>query len=324
MTGQHSSNSRPSGSPTAARLLLILVAVMWSTSGFFAKAPWLEQWPLDVRGPLLAFWRTLFAGLCLLPLVRRPQWSWRMVPAALIFAVMNVTYLTAVTKTTAANAIWLQNTAPFWVFLVNVVWLREAVEGRDWLMLLFAMSGVSLILLFEFQTQQTATSRSGVLWGVAGGLTYAGVILTVSSLRHLDSAWIIAVNHLVTAALLAPYVVRQDIWPTAGQAVWLAAFGVFQMGVPYMLFARALRSVKSHEAAGIILLEPVLVPLWVYLAWHSHASYQAPAWWTLAGGGLILAGLVLRYLGRGPKCASLKPHSTGLVANATFPGYVRM
>lgn len=299
MTLHDPSNSGHTGSPALGRLLLIVVAVMWSTSGFFAKAPWLEQWPLEARGPLLAFWRTLFAGLFLLPLVRRPQWSWRLVPAALIFAVMNVTYLTALTKTTAANAIWLQNTAPFWVFLVNVVWLREAIAGRDWLMLLFAMSGVSMILLFEFQTQQSVTSQSGVAWGIAGGLTYAGVILTVSALRHMDSAWIIALNHLVTAALLAPYVARQGIWPTAGQTVWLAAFGILQMGLPYMLFARALRSVKSHEAAGIILLEPVLVPLWVYLAWHSHASYQAPAWWTLTGGGLILAGLVLRYVGRG-------------------------
>jgi drug/metabolite transporter (DMT)-like permease len=71
------------------------------------------------------------------------------------------------------------------------------------------------------------------------------------------------------------------------------------MGLPYVLFMRGLRTVPSHEAAGIVLVEPVLVPFWVYLAWHGYPSYQPTAWWTLAGGALILAGLVLRYWGAG-------------------------
>jgi drug/metabolite transporter (DMT)-like permease len=72
--------------------------------------------------------------------------------------------------------------------------------------------------------------------------------------------------------------------------VVLAAFGFFQMGLPYLFFARGLRSISSQEATGIGLLEPILLPIWVYLAWH-----EMPAEWTLIGGGLILAGLVLRY-----------------------------
>jgi drug/metabolite transporter, DME family len=75
------------------------------------------------------------------------------------------------------------------------------------------------------------------------------------------------------------------------QLVVLAAFGLFQMGLPYLLFARGLRSVSSQEASLISLLEPVLVPVWVYLAWGDK-----PAWWTLGGGGLILTGLAIRYL----------------------------
>ena len=59
-----------------ARWLVVVAAVMWSTSGLFAKAPLLSTWPLEQRGVLLAFWRTLFAGLFLLPFVRRPQWTW--------------------------------------------------------------------------------------------------------------------------------------------------------------------------------------------------------------------------------------------------------
>jgi drug/metabolite transporter (DMT)-like permease len=79
-------------------------------------------------------------------------------------------------------------------------------------------------------------------------------------------------------------------WPDAGQLAVLAAFGIFQMGLPYVLFARGLRAVTSQEATGIGLLEPILLPVWVYLVWN-----EVPAGSTLAGGSLILAGLALRY-----------------------------
>ena len=55
--------------------------------------------------------------------------------------------------------------------------------------------------------------------------------------------------------------------------------------------------VFGHEASGIVLLEPILVPVWVFLAWRNTSDYVAPQWWTLVGGGLILTGLLLRYIG---------------------------
>jgi drug/metabolite transporter (DMT)-like permease len=70
----------------------------------------------------------------------------------------------------------------------------------------------------------------------------------------------------------------------------LAGFGVLQMGLPYVFFARGLKSVTSQEATGIGLLEPLLLPVWVYWVWS-----ETPAGWTLIGGGLILTGLVPRY-----------------------------
>lgn len=65
------------GKISGGRVLILMAAVMWSTSGFFAKAPLFADWPLEidgmpVRGPLLAFWRAAFASLVLLPFVRKP------------------------------------------------------------------------------------------------------------------------------------------------------------------------------------------------------------------------------------------------------------
>jgi drug/metabolite transporter (DMT)-like permease len=279
-----------------ARLCILAAAVLWSTSGFFAKAPLFEAWPKEingwpVRGPLLAFWRTTFASVLLFPLVRRPRLSVKLVPTTLIFAAMSVSYLTAMTKTSAANAIWLQNTAPVWIFLVGAFVLGDVVHRRDWWLLGFALAGVGVILSFELRGQ----SIDGAMYGLMGGLTYAGVVISLRWLRAEDTAWIVATNHFVTGVLLLPYVVYQGIWPTAWQLAFLCAFGMLQMGLPYWLFARGLKGIPGHEAAGLVLLEPILVPVWVFLAWRNASTYEGPAWWTLVGGGLILIGLLCRY-----------------------------
>jgi drug/metabolite transporter (DMT)-like permease len=280
------------------RLLIVAAAVMWSTGGFFAKAPFFEAWPEEVdgwpvRGPLLAFWRTLFASVVLFPLVRRPRWTLKLVPGVIAFAMMSVTFLTAVTKTTAANAIWLQHTAPAWVLLFGVLLLGETIHRRDWLLVGFALAGVGVILAFELQGE----SAGGMAYGLLAGLTYASVVLSLRWLRTEDAAWLVALNHFATAIILLPYILYQGIWPTVGQLFFLCAFGMLQMGFPYWLFARGIRGVAGHEASGLVLLEPLLVPLWVFLAWRHTASYEPPAAWTFVGGGLILTGLICRYVG---------------------------
>jgi drug/metabolite transporter (DMT)-like permease len=99
----------------------------------------------------------------------------------------------------------------------------------------------------------------------------------------------------VTAIVFAPAALTGEVWPDGNQWIYLALFGSLQMGLPYVLFARGLQSVSSHEASGIALLEPVLVPVWVYVAWRGAADYQLPAVTTMIGAVLIMAGLLASY-----------------------------
>ena len=267
-----------------ARLLVLTAAMMWSTSGFFVKAPYFQGWP----GPVLAFWRAVFACLVLWPLVRRPRWTWKLVPMTLLFAAMNYTYLTAMVKGSAANAIWLQCTAPVWVLLAGVLVFHERAVWRDWVMVASATVGVGLILCFESR----GAAVDAVVWGLASGIFYAGVVLALRHLREFDPVWLAALNHLVTLIVLAPFAYEGSHFPAGIQWLFLAGLGILQMGLPYVLFARGLQRIPGHEATGIGLIEPLLVPLWVYLAWGDR-----PAWWTLIGGALILIGLSIRYLG---------------------------
>lgn len=269
---------------------------MWSTGGFFAKAPVFSAWDPSSRGLLLAFWRTLFGGIVLIPFVREIRWDWRLIPLCTCFALMNLTYLSCMSLGEASIAIWLQSTAPVWVFLGGILWLHEKVVKADWLMLALGGVGMITILAFEVRGQRT----SAVLLGLASGVSYAGIVLSLRWLRELDATWLITISHLVTACVLAPFVLGSNHCPTANQFAVLAGFGIFQLGVPYVLFSWALRVVPGHEASFIGLLEPILLPIFVYLAWGRNAAYQPPETSTLVGGTFILVGLAVRFAWRDP------------------------
>ncbi len=279
--------------PWVGRLQISVAALLWSTSGFFAKSPWFDEWPKDSRGLLLGFWRSLFAILVLLPLIRKPSWNWRFLPMMACFAVMVWSFMTAMVYGPAANAIWLQYLCPAWVMVVSVFVFRQRVDRPEVIMFVFCISGVGLMLACEMQR---GSGLYATALGIVSGVSFAGVLLSMRGLHHVDPVWLITLNHTATVLLLAPWVwvAHQPIEPIGYVA--LGFFGVFQMSIPYVLFARGLRTTTAPEASVLALIEPILVPVWVYLAWHQHPSYQSPPWWTWVGGTLIVIGLAYRYV----------------------------
>ncbi|MEM6978560.1 MAG: DMT family transporter [Planctomycetota bacterium] len=275
------------------RALIFVSAVLWSTSGFFAKAPWFDDWDADSRGCLLAFFRSLFALPVLLPLVKRFDLRPMMIVMTVCFAVMVWTFMSAMSRGPAATAIWLQYLCPAWIVLSNRWFAKQSIAFEDARMLRFSMSGVAFILVMELQRGANLTAT---LLGLLSGMAYAGVVTSMRSLRDSDPAWLITLNHLATVVILAPiaWISHQPITLVGYTA--LAFFGIFQMSIPYVLFAKGLGSVRGAEASMLTLVEPVLVPVWVYIAWHHHVSYQPPPWWIWVGGAMILAGLLQRYI----------------------------
>ncbi len=281
------------------RWLILLATVLWSLSGFFTKSPILADWAKGSQGPQLAFWRTLFAGLVLIPFVQQPRFNLRLILAVASFAFMNLTFLIAMTTTTAANAICLQYTAPVWVYLVGVGFWKEKAGPRDRWMIALGLLGVTVILVGEWNAV-AGSSWTGAVWGLISGIGFAAVILSMRSLRDLDNIWVVVACLWGSALILLPWVLSQQQWPNRLQAGWLMLFGALQLGLPYALFSRGVRYVSGHEASCLALVEPLLVPVWVFLFWRDTPGYTPPAAWTLVGGGLIIGGLLLRY-GRRPE-----------------------
>lgn len=279
-------DSQPS--PRASRALLLFAAFLWSLGGILAKNQWIEQIPVGSRGPLLACYRALFAAACLAPFVRwrRIRWRAALIPMAISYAAMNVLYVSALTRTTAAAAIFLQYTATAWAALFGWLLLGERIRRGDLAALALAAAGIACIVLSEW----TGADAFGNLLGVASGLGYAGVIVGLRSLRDEDPFWLVLLNNLTAGVALLPWVLKMEIPLQAAQWGVIASFGVIQLALPYLLFARALRGVSAHEAALLTIVEAVLNPLWVWL----FIGEIAPAA-TWIGGSLIMSGLILRY-----------------------------
>jgi drug/metabolite transporter (DMT)-like permease len=282
-----------SATPSLAhgRLCVVLAALLWSTSGAFTKVLTLET-RLGLNDPpisplLIACLRVLFAGIVLVPTLRRRDVSFQpmMLVTALCFTVMNATFVSALALGTAANAIVLQYTAPMWMFLACVWLLGEKADVRSFVAVWIGLAGIGIIVAGGWQAGELAVIGIALV----SGLAYAGVVIGLRVLRNTSPRWLTVVNHLSSGLVLVPFVWHLPT-PTAAQLIVLSIYGAVQMAIPYWLVARGLKTVSPQEAGTITLLEPLLNPVWAYLV-----SGEQPQWYTYAGGVFILGALAWRY-----------------------------
>jgi drug/metabolite transporter (DMT)-like permease len=201
------------------------------------------------------------------------------------FALMNATFISAQALGTAANAILLQNSAPLWLCLVSIFWLGEAPDRRGTISLFVGLLGIAIIIGGGWQEGELTVVGIGLF----SGFTYAGVILSLRVLRDLASGWLTVWNHLIGALALTPLVLMLQP-PTWQQFVVLFLFGAVQLGIPYWLMARGLRSVSAPEAGALTLVEPILTPVWTWLI-----AGELPQEFTYVGGAVIVVALAYRY-----------------------------
>ncbi len=271
-----------------ARWTLLLAAVLWSLSGVFIKSPLLNSLPVESSGPILACWRAIGAGAFLIPFIpfRRVRFRAGLIPMAVAFTVMNLLFITAMTRTTAAASIFLQYTATVWSAIIGYFVLKERVTRSTLVAMVGAVSGISWIVV----TESGSEHAMGNLIAICSGFSFACVMVSIGYLKDESAPWLIALNHLAAGIALLPWVLTFDISLTWTQLAVVLLLGVIQMGVPYVLYVRCVRDVPVTEAVFILLLEPLLNPLWVSLCWAEPVN---PHVWT--GGAMILGGLAVKY-----------------------------
>jgi drug/metabolite transporter (DMT)-like permease len=266
--------------PAARRLQILAAAVLWSTAGAAIKSCSLDGWQI-------ASGRSLVAGLFLLALVpesrRRP--TLRVLLVAIAYAFTVVLFVVATKLTTAANAIFIQDTAPLWVLLVSPWLLRERPTRSELLAVPVYGVGLGLFFLDELSGGQLA----GNLIALASGVAFAGSIIGLRLVRE-DGPAALVLGNFVAAAMALPIALAGPA-PTPLDLALVSYLGVFQLGLSYLLFSRGLLGTPAVEASLLVLLEPVLNPIWTFLAMG-----ERPGPWALLGGAIVLGATAWRAL----------------------------
>jgi drug/metabolite transporter (DMT)-like permease len=268
--------------PATGVLLGLLAPVLWSSSGLFVKLLTLDALPI-------AGLRALIAGLALAPLLRPAGLR---VNGALLLMLAGYTasvagYVAAVKLTTVANAIALVSTAPAWVLLMSWAAARRVIWTLAWPVLLI-LAGVGALL------SEPAVGRSleGNLIALGAGAGF-GVFTFFLPRVHLSGPGLVSLCNLVAAAVILP-IAAQGIDPgriAAWEWAALVYLGVVQIGLATLCFAAALRRIPAMQGSILALLEPLLAPLWVYLA-----IGELPSAHGAAGFAFILAGILADFL----------------------------
>jgi drug/metabolite transporter (DMT)-like permease len=263
-----------------SRLLLLAAALLWSTAGAAIKSCGLDAWQI-------AGGRSAVAAAFLFLAVRdaRIRPTLRVLLVAAVYSVTVVLFVVATKLTTAANAIFIQDTAPLWVLLVSPWLLREHPTRGELLAIPIYGAGLGLFFLDELAPGQLAGNLTALVSGVAFALAIVGLRL----LRH-DGPAALAWGNVVAAAVALP------LWPrgpaaTGPDLAIVVYLGIFQLGLAYLAFSRGVTGTPAIEASLLILIEPVLNPIWTFLA---TGERMGP--WAVAGGAVVLLATAWRTL----------------------------
>ncbi len=277
---------------------LVLIAVfLWSTGGLFIKLTTLDAYQVT-------FFRSLFAAVTVLIITRKHGLKINAfgIFTSIIYALLLFLFVWATKKTTAANAIFLQYTAPIYILILAPFVIGEKFHIRDLVTVVIVLAGMSLFFVGQLRLEDyqgnIAALGSGVLLG-----------LYIMLLRHPKADGfnpVIAViyGNLLLALLTAPTGISAI--PSMTGTDWFAVtfLGVFQIGISYIFFVKGVRGgTRPLDASLIGFIEPLLNPVWVFIF-----VGERPSQWALLGGAIIITAIAVhsirQYAGKKPLAAA--------------------
>lgn len=264
-----------------AIILLVLTAVLWSSSGVFVKT--LDWQPLSILAG-----RGLFTSIVFLLYMRRLPRKlshWTLLAAGGSLATQFL-FVTSTKLTTAANSIFLQYTAPVYVVLLGYWLLHEKPTRNDWI----AMGIIFLGMILFFGDQLSQDGFYGNILAVLSGVTSAIMLVSFRAQKNSSPEDSVLIASLVIAIVGAPSLLR-DSW-TLTNWLTVAYLGIFQIGLAFILFTWSIKHIPALEANLIGTLEPILNPVWVFLFLGERMGAYA-----LLGGLVVLAGVIVSTAG---------------------------
>ena len=261
--------------------ILIIAALMWSLGGLFIKLVNLN--PMAITGI-----RSLGAAVVLLIYIKKPKLYWNryFFAGVLAYSMMVILYVISIRLTTAANAIFLEFTAPLYVVVFGYFLLNERINRFD----IFAMVIIFLGMGLFFMDELSFYGFWGNILALLAGVCLA--LVTVLIRKEKESAFeIVFFGNALTTIICLPFIIEG--FSSTTQVDWFIIFGlgIFQLGIPYLLYTTALKYVSALDAILVGMLEPVFNPIWVYIF-----VGEAMGEWAFIGAALVIIGTLGRVI----------------------------
>jgi drug/metabolite transporter (DMT)-like permease len=258
---------------------ILITAVLWSTGGVFIKL-------ISLNAMQLSFFRSVFAALVFAILFRKQVFHANVMTFinAMFYAAVLILFVIATKTTTAANAIFLQYTAPIYVLIFEPLINKTRYEKINVITIIVCFAGM---LLF-FTGELTPGRVEGNIFGLLSGLAFAAFLIGMRKNKHEHQFSGIFYGNIFVALLTVPFLF--DIQILTCNDFWMVAFlGIFQIGVAYAIFSYGLKRVYAIEASLMSMIEPVLNPVWVFIGYGEIPSVGA-----VIGGVIIITAIGFR------------------------------
>jgi drug/metabolite transporter (DMT)-like permease len=265
------------------RIFVALAAVAWSTAGLFQRE-------LSVGTATQVAGRAVFAALGLLvyiAVVERGSVlrSFRAIglggiAVVVLLGVSSASFIAALNHASVANVLFMQALAPILAAALGTL-IGDPVGRRTWAAMVVAVVGVAVMAGGPGHPTAIGLGLSLLMT-----VSFATMLVITRHRRDVSMAPATFLSQVVVLAAFAPFASPGSVG--SKDVMLLAAFGITQIGLGFVLLTIGARLIPAGEVALITLLEIVLGPLWV---WAVLAERPSTA--TLAGGAIVLGAVVL-------------------------------
>ena len=182
-------------------LLLLSAALCWSLGGALVKA--IDWPPLVIAGG-----RSAIAIPLMLLCTGRPRFTFSSAQIGAIgYALTVVLFVFGTRMTTAANAIFLQDTAPIYVALIGRWYLGERTLPIDWLVIFVALIGIALF----FFDRLTTAGFWGNIVALGSGIAFASVALCLRKEKDASPVAAIILGNILVALAGLPFMLGHSL-----------------------------------------------------------------------------------------------------------------
>ena len=240
----------------------------------------------------VTFFRSLLAAITVLIITRKDGLRINAfgVMCTLIYSTLLFLFVWATKHTTAANAIFLQYTAPIYILALAPFVIGEKFHLRDLATVIFCIAGMSLFFVGDL----TIGDYQGNIAALGSGIFLGLYIMLLRHPKALGMSGTITViyGNFLLALLTLPSGIAAIPTITLKDFAAVAFLGIFQIGISYILFIKGVRGgTRPLDASIIGFIEPLLNPVWVFLF-----VGEQPSNWAILGGAIIIVTVVVHTL----------------------------